>query len=496
MNPSLASLICVCGTAGLFYLNRDDSVRTSKALWLPVIYLWIVGSRSLSTWLGVAPANGTNVQLDGSPVDALFFGLLLGVAIIVLFFRSKSKAIGTLLTTNWLILIYFLYCLVSISWAYYPDVGLKRWIKSIDDLVMVLLIVTDDEPLAAFKRLISRVGFVLLPASILFIKYYGDLGRGYDPSGGQMNTGVTTNKNSLGLIVLVVTLATLWNFRGLLINKDAPNRGRRLVAQGTLLAFGLVLLEMADSATCIACFFLGAGLMFATSLRAIRNRPGTVHALCLGILLIGGLATLFAGSVVTGSLGRKSNLSGRTEIWAAVIPAVSNSIVGDGYDSFWIGPDEKKVVRSLVGWWHPEDLNEAHNGYIETYLNLGWIGVCLIALILLSGYKRTIAAFRLDRTIGGMLLAYVVVAAVYNITESGFGSPHLMWFFLLLAIAGATGVCAGFFGDGIHASRGAAVTRKAAVDKRISGSGTVIAVRNAGEYAPRIRGLSQMDPER
>src|ERR1700677_2240092 len=348
MNPSIASLICACGIAGLFYLNRDGSVRTSKALWLPVVYLWIIGSRSVSTWLGVAPANGTNVQLEGSPLDAAFFGVLLGAAIIVLFFRGKGNAIGPLFTANRLIAIYLLYCLVSISWAYYPDVGLKRWIKSMNDLAMVLLVITDDRPLAAFNRLISRVGFVLLPASVLFIKYYGELGRGYDPNGGEMNTGVTTNKNSLGLIVLVITLATLWTFREVFIDKRAPNRGRRLVAQGTLLAFGLALLEMANSATCIAGFFLGVGIMFATGLRGIRDRPGRVHALCLGILLVGGFTTLFGGSVVTSSLGRKSNLSGRTEIWAAVIPAVSNPIVGDGYENFWIGPNEKKVVRSLA----------------------------------------------------------------------------------------------------------------------------------------------------
>ena len=76
MNPSVASLVYACGIAGLFYLERDKSVRTSKALWLPVVYLWVVGSRPVSEWLGIAPAVGTNVQLDGSPVDRLFFAAL------------------------------------------------------------------------------------------------------------------------------------------------------------------------------------------------------------------------------------------------------------------------------------------------------------------------------------------------------------------------------------------------------------------------------------
>jgi exopolysaccharide production protein ExoQ len=447
MNPSLASLICACGIAGLFYLNRDRSVRTSKALWLSVVYLWIVGSRSVSVWLGLTPSAGTNVQLEGTPIDAAIFGLLLAAAVVVLIRRSSRTR--TLLAANWPILIYTLYCLMSVAWSYYPGVSFKRWIKALDDVAMVLVILTDGQPLAAIKRVFARVGFLLFPASVLLIKYYDHLGRTYDPSGGMSNTGVTTNKNVLGVVVLVISLGALWNIRALLIDKDEPHRGRRLVAQGTLLAFGLALFSMADSATSIACFVLGGGLILATGLRSIRIRPARVHILCLAIILAGGVALLFGGEGdVANVLGRESNLSGRTRIWAAVIPAVSNPIVGDGYDSFWIGPDVQKVWRSpsLSGWWHPEGLNEAHDGYIEVYLNLGWVGVCLIALILISGYGRAVVAFRYNPPIGGLMLAYIIVSAVYSITEAGFQSPHPMWIFLLLGVFGASGITASFFG--------------------------------------------------
>ena len=93
MNPSLASLVYVCGIAGLFYLDRDKSVRTSKALWLPVLYLWVLGSRPVSVWLGIAPPSGTNIQLDGSPVDGAFFGILLIAAICVLVHRGRRTLI-------------------------------------------------------------------------------------------------------------------------------------------------------------------------------------------------------------------------------------------------------------------------------------------------------------------------------------------------------------------------------------------------------------------
>lgn len=466
MNPSLASLICACGIAGLFYLNRDNAVRTSKALWLPVVWIWIVGSRPVSGWLGISPT-GANVQLDGSPVDAAVFGVLLAAGIVVLI--SRGKRARTLVTSSWPILIYFLFCLISVAWSYHTDVSFKRWIKAIGDLAMVLVIATDGQPVAAFSRLISRVGFLLFPTSVLLIKYYGNLGRSYTPDGAPENTGVTTNKNTLGLIVFLVSLGALWNVRALLIDKQAPNRTRRLAAQVILLIFGIALLGMAHCATAVTCFILGSGLVLLTTRGAIRNRPGRVYALCSVIVLGGALAMLFGGgSVLSSALGRGEGLTGRTEIWAAVIGAAGNPVIGTGFESFWISPNVEKVWRSLSGWWDAKGLNEAHNGYIEVYLNLGWIGLFLIALILISGYRRTGKAFRSNPEFGGLMLAYITTATFYSITEAGFRMMTPSWIFLLLAVVSSTAVISGLYGGEapkVPAPRGGTASRAPASNR-------------------------------
>ena len=377
-------------------------------------------------------------ELDGSPLTRAVYGVLIAAAIGVLIRRVVGHVPP--LAANWPILIFFFYCLVSVTWSYNPDVAFKRWIKGLGDLAMVLVIVTDGQPVAALKRLISRVGFLLLPTSVLLIKYYGELGRGYDPDGVVMNTGVTINKNMLGVMLLVVSLGTVWRILSLLSAGSQPNRGRHLFAQSALLAFGIALLGMADSKTSISCFILGGGLILVTNLRAIRGRPARVHAICLAMLLAGCVGLFFGGETgVTQALGRKTNLSGRTEIWAAVIPAVSNSIIGDGFESFWISPDAQKAwnTLSLAGWWNLH-LNEAHNGYIEVYLNLGWIGLCLIALILISGYRRAGKAIQRDPVLGSLLLAYIVGTAIYSITEAAFRMLDPIWFFLLFAVVAAT----------------------------------------------------------
>ncbi|MGA7555918.1 MAG: O-antigen ligase family protein [Candidatus Acidiferrales bacterium] len=435
MSPSLATLAYVCGIASLFFLDRDNSVRTSKALWIPVIWLWIVGSRAVSVWLGLEAADATNVQLD-SPVDRYCYLALLVVGLIVLIHRGGKTF--SQLQANWPILFYCAFCLVSVTWSDFPDVALKRWIKASGDLVMVLIIITDGEPKRALERVLSRVGFILLPTSVLLIKYFPSLGRGFSPwDGTPWNTGVTTNKNSLGVIVLVLTLGIVWRVLTLLRSKGQPNRGRHLLAQVTILCFGVALLVLANSATSRACFALGALLMLATSLPALRSRPRAVHALILIMVLTAGLTMLFGGGAsIAHALGRKADLTGRTEIWDALIPMVPNPVFGAGFESFWLGSRLLQVRAAFLG----NPLNEAHNGYLEVYLNLGWIGVGLIAWILISGYRRAAAAFRLDPQFCSLLLADVAAGAVYNITEAGFRMLCPNWIFLLFAVVAASSV--------------------------------------------------------
>ncbi len=92
------------------------------------------------------------------------------------------------------------------------------------------------------------------------------------------------------------------------------------------------------------------------------------------------------------------------------------------------------------------DLVSAHNGYIEVYLDLGWAGVSLIALILISGYRHASKAFQRDPKLGSLMLAYIATGTFYCITEVGFRVLTPSWIFLLLAVVTSSGVAAGFLG--------------------------------------------------
>jgi exopolysaccharide production protein ExoQ len=450
MNPSLASLVYACGIAGLFYLDRDISIRTSKALWLPVVYIWAIGSRPLSVWLGMAPASGVDTSLEGSPIDGAFFVVLLVAVLCVLVHRGRR--ILNFLNTNFPIpiLIYFAFCLFSVCWSDYPGPALKKWIKAVGDLAMILIVLTDEQPVAALRRLFSRTGFILLPLSLLFIKYYPNLGRSYDEwTGAQMNDGLTLNKNSLGVITFVLLLGAVWRVLALLRSEEkTPNRRGHLLAQGAILVIGIWLLILANSATSTVSFALGAGLMLVTSLRFMRRKPAAVHVLVVLVIVTASSLMLLGGAgSVTHALGRNQNLTGRTDIWAAVIPLARNPLVGAGFESFWLSP---RVHERLWAVFTGLPLNEAHNGYIEVYLELGWVGLGLIGLILIDGYRRSVKAFRRAPGLGGLLIAYILTAMVYNVTEAGFRMTDPIWIFFLLAVIEASSITAG---DAVGASQ-------------------------------------------
>ena len=76
MSTYVAIFVFIVGIIGLFSLVRDNGTRTSKALWIPVAWLFINSSRPGSMWLGVlgigSPFSGLDqaqAYLEGSPTD-------------------------------------------------------------------------------------------------------------------------------------------------------------------------------------------------------------------------------------------------------------------------------------------------------------------------------------------------------------------------------------------------------------------------------------------
>ncbi len=112
----------------------------------------------------------------------------------------------------------------------------------------------------------------------------------------------------------------------------------------------------------------------------------------------------------------------------------TNPLLGTGYESFWLGSRLAKVSEAFEA-----GINEAHNGYLDLYLNLGFIGAGLLATFVISSYFKIYKCYKKDYLIGAMPLALWLVALFYNMTESAF-KWHLLWTCFLLVIIAVPGI--------------------------------------------------------
>jgi len=424
----IATLICASGILGLFWLDREPKARITSALWIPTVWLFIASSRNFTDWLGIS-GGGSSDYTEGSPIDRAVLTAILLLGVVVLLRRGTR--IATLLRTNAPILLYFAYCAISILWSDFPDVAIKRWFRACGDVVMVFIVLSEPDWLAALRSMCARLGFLLVPLSILFIRYYPDLGRRYSPGGRFFWVGVATDKNALGMLCLIFGLACIYRVLNLYREPKSRVRRRMLIAQGALLVMTTYVIREADSATAFSCFGLAGIVMLMTFLFRWARRPVVVRALVAGAvgLAFSALFLNFDSGLVQ-DLGRDSSLTGRTAIWRSALGLVRNPLLGSGFESFWIGPRLEQVESEIH-----QGVNQAHDGYLEIYLNLGWVGIAFLAGLIVSGYRRIIPAVLRQTQAGSLRLAYFVTALTYNFTEGGFKMMHPVWIVFLLSIA-------------------------------------------------------------
>lgn len=432
MPPTVALVLTLLFIAFLFKREFKQEYVPSFAIMIPCIYLLILGSRSVTEWVNLGSRVTAGDIAEGSPLDRAVFLTLIVAGLAVLFKRRISWS--RVLQGNLWLTLFFLYCGVSLSWSDFPDIGFKRWSKGFGDPIMILLILTEREPIKALQFVLKTCIYLLIPLSVLFIKYYPHLGRGFSEWTGEgYNTGVTTNKNLLGFVLMVSGLFLIWRLS--VRWKAGSKDGNRLDDVGIPLLLLLMvgwLFVQANSKTSLLGFILGSCLYLSLGLRNIRAHIGSyIIAGVLAFLLMQVSFDIY-GAVLKGA-GRDSTLTGRTELWDSVLRMDPKPTLGHGFESFWLGDRLRKLHAQYA--FRP---NQAHNGYIEVYLNLGAVGLLFLGGLLLSGYLRIkeqlASAFEMNETesFARFGMAFLATYLAYNYTEAAFKSLHFLFIIFLL----------------------------------------------------------------
>jgi len=427
MPTSVATLLTFAFVVGLYIWERRRSSGLSKALWLPILWIIPTASRFPGQWLRLGDPTATANVTDGSTLDALYFLLLIVAGAIVLIRRRIVT--GELIRANFWIFALLVFGFLAIMWSDFHYIAFKRWIKTLGHPIMALIILTDVNPVNAFRAVMKRCAFFLIPVSVLFIKYLPEYGRYFNPYGGGMYRGAMLTKNELGIVCVFFGLFFVWTILSRAQIDDSRQRRHETILSGLFLAMILYLLTFASSATADVVFAMGSAIMIGFGMRLVSRRFfGTYVFSVIAIVAIVQM-TFGVYEQLLEMLGKDVTLTDRTAIWTDVIELQTRPLIGMGFESFWLGARIDAMWEKW--WWHP---NQAHNGYIETYLNLGFIGLGLLAAIVVSAFRRLSSELQTDFEFARFKMAILFATLAYNVTEAMFKGVALTWLMFHLVV--------------------------------------------------------------
>lgn len=252
--------------------------------------------------------------------------------------------------------------------------------------------------------------------------------------------GIVGNSNLLGMLMVLALIVFAVRLRIGFLGRLPTERIITRAAWVTLAAW---LLVRAGSAT---SFVAGAVVIAILVVALIMRRQTTprgravVYASFTALTAVGITVAVLAYERVTAALGRDDGLTGRDEIWSAVIErARDRPVAGNGFSSPWVPMDP-----AFNGWIvdHGITVFEAHNMWLDAFFQLGGIGVALVAAAYASAVWRS-WFFAVDRprwdrhaarrysplTLVPLLTLWALL--VQGLTES---NPIMLWGWMLLAL--------------------------------------------------------------
>jgi O-antigen ligase len=293
-----------------------------------------------------------------------------------------------------------------------------------------LVILSDNEPEEAFRAVFVRCAYVLIPLSVITLRWFPDIGRAYNRHTGAMEAiGLTFQKNTLGALVLITGLITVWDIIHRLRMQSWRKQKLDILCRCSVLVLGAYLLNISDSMTATLSLVLGALIIAGYGLPAVRrNAPKLMVYGSVTILALFSVDRVFGISEwFVGSLGRDMTFTGRTVVWQVLLDLNTNPIIGTGFRDFWSNmPLVSKLPEYIAGG------RSAHNGYLEVYLDGGLLGVGLLTMLLLSLARRIHREMGSGEEYAFVRLGVLVVALTYNFSESNFARITPVWFLFLL----------------------------------------------------------------
>jgi O-antigen ligase len=412
--PQLALLLTSTFVLIVITIEYRRSDITSAASWILSLWLVYSGSKGIGTFLNI----NTTIE-SGSLPDRYF---LLGIAIIgILILMKRAFSWGAALKRNGLFVFILAYMLLSVVWAKAPGISFRRWGRELITLIMLCLLISEEFPAKTFVSAFKRAIYFYLPFSILLINYFGIFGREYNRWTGElMWVGLASQKNGLALFCAFSIIFLIWLLWQDLSNWKILEYKLPLLVDTLMLALAVYLMmgperTLTYSATSLLSLLTGlvAILLLKQAVKKGTKLDKGVVALCLILVLVGIFMPLLGKIPVRGLpqlFGRSETLTGRTEIWNSLLPyAQKHFILGYGYGGFWTTSLRIRIA------------SHAHNGYLDTILNLGIVGLILLIVFLIKIAGTCARLIDSGSNIFLLFLSIIFMYLIHNMGEVSLG---------------------------------------------------------------------------
>lgn len=204
----------------------------------------------------------------------------------------------------------------------------------------------------------------------------------------------------------------------------AFNTRRKRWLSWLMSGLAVVLLFLSKGKTAYSVFFISLCLLplhkFVKQQYKLR-----VVLLLTTLVLSGGVIVLMLSNlefIVVDTLGKNLEFNGRLPIWTLIIDKVlERPWLGYGMSGFWTS-DEALYV--LYNSWGAVALEEgvrfnAHNGYLDLLLSLGFLGLLLYLLIFLRLLTRTVYLWISTKNIEFLwIIQYVIIIFLLNFADN------------------------------------------------------------------------------
>jgi O-antigen ligase len=430
MPPKVALILCTGFVGWLLYLDHKLSKRVSGWLWIPTVGILCSASRAVASWFG-----GGGSEYEGSSLDRVVFLVLLFLGLVALLRRGISWP-AALQSNRWLWVVYA-FALVSLVWAWFPFICFKRWLRIAVLPVLGLVVATEINPVYALEAIVRRSAYVLIPYSILLIKYFPSLGVDFNVwSGIATWIGVTYQKNSLGRLCMISGFGIVWMYIRRRSRSDIHAVKGQNLADALVLGMICYILRGTSGGTSVTSILgLLIGLFILWSLYWMRKQGKLYLSRMYSLVIVGvlavGIALPFVGTGATSefvsAVGRDATFTGRTEIWHDLLPKFfDDPLLGRGIGGFW-----------LSAFTHIRfTFNDAHNGYLDVMLDLGVVGLAFLVCLLLSIFRDARLLLRTnDFDLASFAVCFLIMACIHNVTEGSFlrGASHIWTLTVVLA---------------------------------------------------------------